>query len=309
VLKTNSKIMLIVAVILLISSIAFAIPGIPNAFYGSVAVNDAPASDGTTVTAKINGAIVATTTTSAGSYSFYVDDPNNNRNGKTINFFVNDVDTGKTAIFNNDGSVSVVREVNLSATITTPPSTGGSGGGGGGGGGGSSGSSGSTVSPGTTISCNVSYDFSLGQSTFNAVQGDLVTVPVTINMKNDCGAPRDVQLDLTSPLFNFTRIEKLVSNGTKATTLSLFVPKDAAPGDYSGKVTSGGVSKDFSVSVGEAQKTEITPPLASQGFSITGMFAGIGTDPVATGAVIAIVIIIILIVAYFLMRSRRRKKK
>jgi hypothetical protein len=191
----------------------------------------------------------------------------------------------------------------LSSPPVNPPA-GGSGGSGGGG-------SGGTTVVASTNTCNVSYDFSLGQTTFNAAQGDLVTVPATINMKNDCGSPRDVQLDLQSPWFNFTRIEKLVSNGTKATTLSLFVSKDAVPGDYSGKVVSNVISKSFTISVVGTQKTEIIPPRASQaqGLSITGFFAGIGTDPAPTAIVVVVIIVILALIVYAIMRMRKRKGK
>lgn len=121
---------------MLFANIALAAaPGIPNAFYGIVTWNGSPAPDGTSVVAKINGVQVASTTTSGGKYgypigSFYIEDPNGDRPGKTINFFVNNVDTGQTAIFNTGG----VTQLNLVASGGTTPS-GPSGGGGGGGGG------------------------------------------------------------------------------------------------------------------------------------------------------------------------------
>lgn len=150
--KMNPKILLAAFVcIVLFSSLALAIPGIPNAFYGDVTVNGQPASDGTTVVAKINGVQVASITTSGGKYgypigSFYVDDPNSDRSGKAINFFVNGVDTGQSYYFCN----GCVINLNLTATIAVqPPSTPSSGGGTGGGGGGGGGTGGGTTS-GTT---------------------------------------------------------------------------------------------------------------------------------------------------------------
>jgi hypothetical protein len=135
VIKTNFKILtIILIVIMLFANIALAAaPGIPNAFYGIVTWNGQPAPDGTSVVAKINGVQVASTTTSGGKYgypigSFYIEDPNGDRPGKIINFFVNNVDTGQTAIFNTGG----VTQLNLVASGGTTPS-GPSGGGGGGG--------------------------------------------------------------------------------------------------------------------------------------------------------------------------------
>lgn len=137
------------------ANIALAIPGIPNAFYGYVTWNGNAAPDGTTVIAKINGAQVATTTTLGGKYgyptgSFYVADPNNDRTGSTINFFVNNVDTGKTAVFATGG----ITQINLSAsggsTSNPPPSSGGGGTFGGSTGGTTTGTTNQTNQTGTT---------------------------------------------------------------------------------------------------------------------------------------------------------------
>jgi len=133
----NFKIILTTLIILMLSAnIALAIPGIPNTFYGTVTWNGQPAPDGTTVKAKINGVQVASTTTVGGKYgypagTFLVDDPNNDRVGKTISFFVNDVDTEQTVVFSGTQSNFVL---NLVATGSTSnpspsPSSGGSPGG------------------------------------------------------------------------------------------------------------------------------------------------------------------------------------
>jgi hypothetical protein len=93
-----------VSMFLLFSNIALAIPGIPHQFYGAVTVNGVSAPDGTTVSARINGIEVASTTTSGGKYGydgFFVDDPNSVRTGSAIKFFVNGVDTGVTVTFCN----------------------------------------------------------------------------------------------------------------------------------------------------------------------------------------------------------------
>lgn len=98
--------------LLLISAIVLAAdaPGIPNRFHGYVNfINGAAAPDGLTVEAKINGITVASATTIGGNYGFApnvfdVTDPDNNRNGKTISFFVGGTDTGKTVNFTNGDS-------------------------------------------------------------------------------------------------------------------------------------------------------------------------------------------------------------
>lgn len=145
-MKTEFKNVLPFAVIsaIMLGSAAFAAPGVPHQFFGSVAINGAPAPDGTTVSAKIGGTVVSSTETTGGKYGyspdiFYVDDPNQNRIGSTIRFFVNDVDTGATAYYSNGKST----QLDLSVTIASPnsgsnsagtsgSSTSGSSGGGGG---------------------------------------------------------------------------------------------------------------------------------------------------------------------------------
>lgn len=142
----NFKIIITLIVLTLSSSIALAIPMQPHVFYGYVTLNGQAAPDGTTVVAKISGVQVASTTTIGGKYgypigSFYVSDPNNDRSGETISFFVNNVDTGNTssfcnACFNLCGMYPAnCTSLDLSATVSTSnpspsPSTGGGGGGG-----------------------------------------------------------------------------------------------------------------------------------------------------------------------------------
>jgi len=104
VIKTNQKLISTILIgTLLFSNLALAIPGVPNLFYGAVTWNGAPAPDGTTVVAKINGIEVASTTTKDGKYgynpTFYVDDPNNDRSGEIINFFVNGVEVNTGPIY------------------------------------------------------------------------------------------------------------------------------------------------------------------------------------------------------------------
>jgi len=114
-------------IIFLFVNFVSAIPGIPHQFYGSVTLNGQPAPDGTIIVAKINGIEVARTTTKDGKYGynpiFYIDDPNNDRSGKEIRFFVNGIDTGQTKYFCN----SCVTELNLTASSSSTPPSGPSG--------------------------------------------------------------------------------------------------------------------------------------------------------------------------------------
>ncbi|MCD6415044.1 MAG: hypothetical protein J7L23_05465 [Candidatus Diapherotrites archaeon] len=116
---TNKGLKIILSMVLL-CSLALAIPGIPHQFYGSVTVNGAPAPDGTVVTAKINGVEVASGTTIGGKYGqnpnvFYIPDADGNRAGKTISFFVAGKDTGVTTVFANGGST----KLDFSVTVAT----------------------------------------------------------------------------------------------------------------------------------------------------------------------------------------------
>jgi hypothetical protein len=125
--------------VMALGTVAFAVPMQPHQFYGSVAINSAPAADGSTIDAKIDGITAATTTTEGGRYGyspiFYVPDPNGNRAGRIVSFYVNGVNTGETAIFTNGLST----RVNLAITVEQLPSSGGGGGSSGGGGGGGGG--------------------------------------------------------------------------------------------------------------------------------------------------------------------------
>lgn len=301
--------LLTMLIAILFAGAVFAIPGIPHQFYGNVLVNGAPAGDGTTIVVKIDGAIVATTTTSGGRYGyspniFYVEDPNGNREGKTIYFYVSNVEAA-TATFHNGAST----RLDLSVTVTTPPGGGDGGGGGGGGGGGIPPVQNITQNrTATSPTCSISYDFTLTKNEFSAKPNGMVTVPITINMKEDCGAPRDLQFDLESPWINFTKLERLVAEGERKTSLFFQVAEDAALGDYAGTISSAGIERAFTVHVvEELPETEQPEQQAPPGLGITGFFAGIGTDPVVTGAVVVIIIIILVIVYYFLKHSTKKK--
>jgi hypothetical protein len=127
----NYKILLTAVFIILMSASVLAVPGIPHQFWGAVTVNGQPASDGLTVTAKINGVEVKSTTTSGGEYNLIIDDPFNDRSGDAVNFFVEGKDTDQSLDYCN----GCVNELDLSATIEGGSPGGGSPGGGPSGGG------------------------------------------------------------------------------------------------------------------------------------------------------------------------------
>jgi len=88
-----------------------AYPGVPNQFYGTVSFgNDKqPAPDGTLVEAKIDGKIVATCPVKDGKYGYnpilcFVTDPEGTRQGETIHFYINGIDTNVTSTFENGAS-------------------------------------------------------------------------------------------------------------------------------------------------------------------------------------------------------------
>jgi len=93
-----------------LSNIVLAIPGIPHAFYGTATINGQSAPDGTLIEARINGVQMSNTTTIDGKYgypvgSFYVDDSQNDKTGKVIYFFADDVDM-EESIFFSTGEVT-----------------------------------------------------------------------------------------------------------------------------------------------------------------------------------------------------------
>ena len=67
--------------------------GVPHQFYGKALIDGQKAPDNLFVTAEIGGTQVAATTVSNGTYGyspdiFYIQDPDEDRNGKTISFYI-----------------------------------------------------------------------------------------------------------------------------------------------------------------------------------------------------------------------------
>ena len=108
----------------MIPALVLAAPGIPHQFYGTVSYSNGSAVLSGTVKAKIDGVVVATGSITNGQYGynpnlFFVTDPDGDRTGTTISFFVNDVETGTTAVFANGGYT------NLNLSISGSSSTSG----------------------------------------------------------------------------------------------------------------------------------------------------------------------------------------
>lgn len=92
-------------------------PSPPNQFFGSVAINGVAAPDGVLVEARISGQFVAGTTTAGGGYGyspniFYVTNNDGSREGKTVEFYVQNVKAGQ-AVFHTGEST----QLDLSASI------------------------------------------------------------------------------------------------------------------------------------------------------------------------------------------------
>ena len=131
--------------VLLLAGIAASQPvgKFPEGFYGTVTVNGASAADGILVSAKVDGKDNTGGLTSNGQYNIVVELKETDA-GKTIEFYVQNVKTGQSAIFDPGEVTRLDLSVNL-----PPPNTGGggsTGGGGGSGGGGGGGSAGCTES-------------------------------------------------------------------------------------------------------------------------------------------------------------------
>jgi len=133
----NKYLILLVAIMGMIPALVLAAPGIPHQFYGTVFYTDGSSISSGTVKAKIGGVVVESVAISNSKYGytpdlFFVTDPDGDRTGTTISFFVNDVETGTTAVFANGGYNTLNLSISGSSS-TSGGSTTSSGGGGAGG--------------------------------------------------------------------------------------------------------------------------------------------------------------------------------
>jgi hypothetical protein len=100
------KICLLLTLIFISIALVSAVPGIPHQFYGDVIVNGKQAPDNNKIIARIDGDEYKTAGEN-GKYGyspdiFYIEDPDGNQRGETINFFVGGMPAG-SAIFQNNG--------------------------------------------------------------------------------------------------------------------------------------------------------------------------------------------------------------
>ncbi len=114
---------IVVIAVVGLGMVVYAVPPMPHPFYGTVTINGNPAPIGTTVKAKVDGVVCGTyTTTVAGEYgnpaqASYLSVAGDLTEGDTINFFINNVDSGETAIFLPGGPPpDYVTELNLTGT-------------------------------------------------------------------------------------------------------------------------------------------------------------------------------------------------
>ena len=126
---TRLQSLTITCTIILLTSIAMGVPGIPHQFYGEVYLEGEVAPDATLLTAEIDGETVKSTSTLDGKYGynpiFLIPDPEGNRAGKTIHFHVNGNPADQTAIFGNGGKTlqDITTQTNSTTPTTTPIST------------------------------------------------------------------------------------------------------------------------------------------------------------------------------------------
>ena len=145
----------------------------PHHFYGDAIYNNVAAPNGMVIDAYIDGAKIQSTTVLNGQYIFLVKDNEGIYEGKTITFYLNGINTGRTAVFENGEST----KLDLSATgSTTPPVDTGNGGGGGGGGGGGT-DRGTTTTTATTSTTGTSTsgtgeDTETGPETTTSADGE-----------------------------------------------------------------------------------------------------------------------------------------
>jgi hypothetical protein len=118
------RMLLLGLLITLLSFSVFAAPGVPHQFYGDVIVDGSPAPDDLIIEARIGGDVY-TASTRNGAYGFepvfYVEDPNNDRDGETITFFIV-VDDNLVEIMSRTFSNGAVTRINLVVSTDAPSS-------------------------------------------------------------------------------------------------------------------------------------------------------------------------------------------
>ena len=107
----RSVLLILLLSFLLPLSVVYAIPPTAQTFWGSVTLDGSSASDGTSVTAEMNGRTAGSDSTSGGNYSLIIQTIEGDNAGDTIDFFVDGNDAGSTTL--NPGGLT---EYDLSAT-------------------------------------------------------------------------------------------------------------------------------------------------------------------------------------------------
>ncbi|MCH8280452.1 MAG: hypothetical protein IIC96_07195 [Chloroflexi bacterium] len=98
--------------VLAVMALLFALPGmvladeppVPSVFGGTATLDGAPAPDGTTVSALIDGTVVAATTVENGAYAFTIPQPpDESYSGKTVTFLIGGATAAETGIWEAEG--------------------------------------------------------------------------------------------------------------------------------------------------------------------------------------------------------------
>lgn len=330
---SNKSLKIFLSMVLL-CSFALAIPGIPHQFYGSVMINGAPAPDGTVVSARINGEEVASGVTTGGKYGqapdvFLIPDADNNREGKTISFFVAGKDTGITAIFHNGAST----RLDLSVTIIYPSgNTGGSSGGSSSrhsSGGGSYGGGGAVVDTEQAVAEYQVGDIHVTRSYY--YDGNNVVMKLTYeNTGSETLYNVDVVDDVGGEFGTQTAYFHAIEPGEKkydeyelGKWVSLYQMNEIIKGASSPTITVGQVGETKEKPAPEPEKPETTPrdegvikpqpstveeSTETASSQATG-FLSLGTGALAVGGIIVIAIIAAVLIFYMKRKKRTSKAR
>jgi len=113
VLRSLLLLSLLLAIIMPLNTVS-AVPPIAQSFYGTVTLDGAPAPNGTSVTAEMNGRVAGSDSVSGGEYSLTINTIEGDHDGDTIYFYVAGYSAGSTSF-----SEGAITQRNLSAT--SPP--------------------------------------------------------------------------------------------------------------------------------------------------------------------------------------------
>ena len=118
---------------------AYAQPGIPHQFYGTVSYDSGTTLDGLVIEAKVGGVVVGSSVTKDGKYGInpsllFASKTDGEWSGETVTFFVDGTDTGESFALVKGGytnlNLTVLGAAPGGTTTTTTTSSGGGGGGG-----------------------------------------------------------------------------------------------------------------------------------------------------------------------------------